>query len=269
LISTLLAGACARSAIDTEELEEDSSPSSVEDAGAGPQEDAAPAGGEDAGTQPELDAAPPPDASMAPDAAQPPDAGDASAMDAAQPEAGPPDGGGASDAALDAARDAAPDAARDAAPVDAAPPRDTAPPPPPCTAGDYRGAFNGTVDVVIFEIPLFNVELTGTISLTAVAEPGTESFAVTNGRVTGQDTQGNAITGTVTGSLNCTTGKVEDGKLVGTYAGGLFQPVEFTGNVVGTYTNTPPSANGTWATETASTPLLRGGSGTWNIALVQ
>src|SRR5690349_14447635 len=72
LMSILLLGACARSAIDTEEdLEEDASPSTA-DGSAEPKDDASSQEEEDAGMPPpEMDAATPADASTPQDAAQP------------------------------------------------------------------------------------------------------------------------------------------------------------------------------------------------------
>lgn len=268
----LLAG-CARSAI--EELEEDGS-FSIADTGEEPDADAEPGDEptdeEDAGAPPEVDAGDAPSegdaGGLAQDAAQ-----DAAAMDGAATEAGAEDAGGAADAALDAADaalDAAvPDAAADAAPVDAAPPADTAPPAPKCTAGNYRGVFMGAVVVELFGFELTTIQLTGTVTLTAVAEAGTERFAVSNGAVNGQDDSGNPITAKVEGSLNCATGKLDDGKLSdGRYVHFLIGEILFTGSVTGTYTNRPPYAEGAWQTETASTNLLRSGMGTWNVSLV-
>lgn len=264
LTSLVMFTGCARSAIESDD-DDDASYSSFE-AGAEPAKDAEPEEEEeetppemDAGTEPTQDAG-----GMQQDAAQ--DAAtEARDGASAAPEAG------ALDAATDAAapRDAAADAARDAAPVDAAPPPvDTGPPAPKCTAGKYAGMFAGSVFVELFGIPLFEIRLMGNISLSAAAEQGTDRFTIGNGAITGQDGDGNAITATVTGSLNCTTGKVENGRLNGKYLQPLLGEIFFDGAVAGTYTNTPPSANGTWQTETASTTLLKGGMGTWNVSLV-
>jgi hypothetical protein len=273
LTSTLVLAGCARSAIESEGEEDDAAYSTFE-AGAEPGDDADVSVEEEAGAPSEMDAGAP----STPDAGAPQQ--DAAQQDAAQQDtgtagsldgaAGAPDAG-AVDAAIDAApRDAAADAARDAAPVDAAPPPvDTAPPAPKCTAGNYRGMFMGSVIVEFLSIPLFEILLTGDISLSAAAEAGTDRFTITNGAIVGKDNEDNQVTATVTGSLNCTTGKVENGRLSGRYFRPLLGEILFDGNVAGTYTNTPPSANGTWQTETASTDLLKGGMGTWNVSLVQ
>jgi hypothetical protein len=260
--SILVLAGCARSAIESEGEVEDAS-YSIFEAGAEPEEDAEAPEEEDAGASSGMDAGSPstPDAGGTQQDAAQEDSGAAGSLDSATgtPEAG----------AVDAAIDAAADAARDAAPVDAAPPPvDTAPPPPKCTAGTYRGMFMGSVIVEFLTIPLFEIQLTGDISLGAVAEAGTDRFTITNGAIMGKDNEDNQVTATVTGSLNCTTGKVENGRLSGRYFRPFLGEILFDGNVAGTYTNTPPSANGTWQTETASTDLLKGGMGTWNVALV-
>jgi hypothetical protein len=272
LTSILVLAGCARSAIESEGEEDDAAYSSFE-AGAEPGGDAdVPV--EEAGTPPALDAgaSPTPDAGAPQlDAAQQ-DTGAGGSLDGAAgaPEAGVVDAAAMDAAALDAAAlDAAADAAapRDAAPVDAAPPVDTAPPAPKCTAGNYAGMFASSVFVELFGFPLFEIRLMGNISLSAAAQAGSDRFPIANGAITGADTDGNQVTATVTGSLNCTTGKVDDGRLSGKYLHPILGEILFDGAVAGTYTNTPPSANGTWQTETASTTLLKGAMGTWNVAL--
>jgi hypothetical protein len=271
--SSLLLAGCAQSAI--ESLDDDASLSNVE-ADAAPEEDAdEPPPEEDADAPAEVDAGhrPVEDAGSPSQDAAPRDAGNGGALDAgaAAPDAAAPDSAAPIDAGQDAARDAAVDAAppRDAAPADAAtPPVDTGPPPPKCTAGSYRGTFMGSVAVQVFGLDITTIPLMGTITLTAVAD-GADRFNVTNGAVTGTDDANDPITARVTGTMNCATGKLENGKLEdGKYIHWLVGEILFTGSVSGTYTNTPPSANGNWQTETASTTLLRSGMGTWNVSHV-
>jgi hypothetical protein len=266
LIAGLFCAGCARSAIDEAEEEEDAysivESGAQEGDAAGPAPDAQMPVGADTGSPPLDDAgaggpdAAAPDTGVAPmDSGRPAEAG--------APEAGAPDTGSP---AMDAGprdagpRDAAgPDAARDAAP-------DATPPAPKCTAGTYKGKFMGVV-LVEFIIPLFEISIMGDISLTLAPDTG-DRFKVQTGTVVGQDTDGNALTATVTGNVNCATGNVENGKLQGTYVRPpIFNEITFTGAVAGKYTNAPPAASGTWQTETATTDLLKGGNGTWSVTL--
>jgi len=195
---------------------------------------------------------------------------DASAMSDAGPlgEAGAaPDAGAAVDAGADAG--AAPGSDAGAADGGSAPDAATysdAGPASECVPGTYKGAFSGQVNFLPIAFGgLLGVDITGTISISIEADAKGALLTAKNGTVEGTDQDGNPVRAQVTGTLDCATKKLQNGKLVnGTYVR-TGTTVSFSGTVTADYSPNPPSATGTWKT---SGGLLEGGNGVWSAVLV-
>jgi hypothetical protein len=245
-----------------------------------------------------------------PDAGQPQDAGEA-ARDAAVRDAAPMDGKPDAETPREAEdagvappvdsggpvvpppRDAAMPVdsgteVKDAAPqaVDSA----TPPPPPPqdagpsdagpvdsggrdaglaCIPGVYAGAFSGEISALLGFI---RIDISGTISIEVGPEEGAQQLQIKNGKLEGNDQDGNPIRAVVTGTLNCATRRLENGRIDnGTYRRkdpilqGPERTVGFTGTTTGIYNHNPPSASGQW--EVVNESGLRSGSGNFSTTL--
>lgn len=188
----------------------------------------------------------------------------------------PVEAGLAPDAALSAVDASSPrdagNSARDAGPK---PPVPDAGKPPPvdagsrCVAGVYTGTFSGEISALLGVI---RRDINGTISIT-VADTGTgDRLRIQAGALSGKDENGNPVTATVNGTINCTSGRLENGELVdGKYVGPdpLTQrttTTEFSGSLTGTYSFDPPSASGQWEVRDERR-IARGGEGEWRITL--
>lgn len=162
------------------------------------------------------------------------------------------------DAAVDAAagRDAAADAAVEAS-VDAA---------SPCVPGTYKGKFEGKISVKFIGLELLALDITGDVNIHVATNSTGDKLVLDQGKIEGTDQDDNPIVADVTGTLNCTTNKLEGGKLEnGKYTRGILGTVNFTGTTTANYTRNPPSAEGTWKTNGG----VEMGMGTWNAALVE
>lgn len=214
---------------------------------------------EDAASAPELDAAlERRDASVVKDAgldaSAPRDAGDAhdasvdaGGLDAARGDAatGVPDASTANDAGADAGSR--------------------------CIPGRYVGAFAGEISALL---GLIRLDITGTISLEIAATANGDQLQIKNGKLMGTDQDGNPLTALVSGTLNCATLKLENGRITeGAYNrvdpifGGPPSTTNFSGTATATYnpTQNPPSAQGKW--EVKNSDESRGGSGSWTATL--
>jgi len=203
-------------------------------------------------------AMPPHDAAPRSDAgARPSDAGMTTARDAAQNDAAELDASTPADAASPVA-DAAPPV-QDAARPDAG----------ACLPGRYSGAFAGEITALFGFV---RIDITGTISIEIAAAGSADQLPIKNGKLDGKDQDGNPITGLVGGTLNCTSRKLESGRITeGTYnrsdpiLGGPPTTVRFSGTVTGNYSNSPPSAQGKW--EVQNENGLSAGTGSWSVTL--
>lgn len=136
-----------------------------------------------------------------------------------------------------------------------------------CVAGTYKGEFSGTVQFLPTPLgALLDVEIKGSLEITVQAATQGDVLVAKNGKVRGTDQDGNPVEADLTGSLDCATKQLQNGKLVnGRYTRAGILTTSFSGTVEGAYSATPPSASGTWKT---SAGFLEGGGGSWNAALV-
>jgi hypothetical protein len=138
-----------------------------------------------------------------------------------------------------------------------------------CVAGTYRGVFAGNVQFlpgIGGLLGLLSADITGTLEITVEADALGSVLIAKNGKVHGTDQDGNPVDADLTGSLDCTTKKLVNGKLVnGKYVRSGLINTSFSGTISGNYSADPPSASGTWET---SAGVLEGGGGTWSATLV-
>lgn len=109
--------------------------------------------------------------------------------------------------------------------------RDSGEPAAACSAGRYSGAFTGEVTG-----GSARTSIEGTLTLTLTGSGNT--LTIQSGTLQGKDKDGYAIAATVSGKLNCTSGKIESGTLRdGEYRRkvGVVSVVRFDGSVDGTY----------------------------------
>jgi hypothetical protein len=138
-----------------------------------------------------------------------------------------------------------------------------------CVVGTYRGVFAGTVQFlpgIGGLLGLLSVDITGSLEISVEADERGSVLIAKNGKVHGTDQDGNPVDADLTGSLDCTTKKLVNGKLLnGKYVRNGLINTSFSGTVSGNYSADPPSASGTWET---SSGVLEGGGGTWSATLV-
>jgi hypothetical protein len=195
--------------------------------------------------------------SVAPDAGKSDAAVVVASEDAATPVANPSDAGKA-DAAVPAA-DSGPTSPPADAGSDAAAPAN---PSTRCVPGTYKGSFSGQVSLIpsLFG-SLLSADITGAITIQMGTNTSGSQLIISNGSVTGKDQDGNPITAVVTGTLDCATKKLQNGKLTNGKYVRTSGTVDFTGTVTADYSPNPPSAAGSWKT---SGGFLEGGGGSWS-----
>ena len=141
-----------------------------------------------------------------------------------------------------------------------------------CLPGLYKGKFKGEISALL---GLVMIEVGGdiTIEVDLVGAPA-DRLRIRNGLLQGTDTseQRNPLFARISGVLNCSTKQLENGTITdGTYNrvdpiwGGPPTTTTFTGTVTATYSDNPPSADGTWQVQNATG--TRTSIGTWNAAL--
>lgn len=199
--------------------------------------------GEDGGAEPVVDASvPKSDAGPAKDASQPPPP-PPPPVDASSPDASAPDASGPVEAGMPGRR---------------------------CPPGTYAGSFSGEISALL---GLVRIDITGTISIDiGEPEPNGQLLPIRNGKLMGKDQDDNPINAVITGTLNCGTLRLDNGRISGgTYTrrdplwGGPPTTVRFTGSATATFNLDPPSATGRWEVENENG--LRGGSGVWSATL--
>jgi hypothetical protein len=132
-----------------------------------------------------------------------------------------------------------------------------------CVPGTYKGSFSGQVSFIpsLFG-SLLSVDITGAITINMGTNTSGNQLVISDGSVTGNDQDGRPITAVVTGTLDCVTKKLLNGKLTnGKYVRSSSNTVEFSGTVTADYSPNPPSAAGAWKT---SGGFLEGGGGSWS-----
>ena len=119
--------------------------------------------------------------------------------------------------------------------------------PSTCFAGVYTGTFEGEIKVLGF----ISLPIEGEIAITVATSDSGDSLTIEDGEIMGEDQDGNPIQAEVSGSMNCVTNRLENGKLLnGVYTRtGLGMTVEFEGTADATYEpGDQPSLSGTWKT---------------------
>jgi hypothetical protein len=142
---------------------------------------------------------------------------------------------------------------------------------PPCRAGRYQGTFEGRYhSAAFFGVPL-DVDITGGIDFTLNQGMSGEFLEIAEGHVTGTADAGILVpfNADIIGTLNCSTGQLENAGLVnGSYDVATVLHY-FEGPVTGTYDrNTSAFTLGTWSVVEPAAPGS-GGSGTWRAGWVQ
>lgn len=117
---------------------------------------------------------------------------------------------------------------------------------PECLAGTYVGTFSGNITALFF----LNLPISGQLELDVTNAEGDDVLIIENGRIDGNDQDGNPVEAQINGQLDCTTRT-----LTGTLDNGVYrrlsinQTVNFSGTTNGTYVpGDPPVAMGTWRT---------------------
>lgn len=140
-----------------------------------------------------------------------------------------------------------------------------------CKAGHYHGSFIGIYSpgITVFPAP---IPVAGDIDLTLTESANGETFEVTGGKVSGVADGLFPFSADVAGTLDCTTGKLENGFLSsGVYLVGVL-PGYFEGPLEADYdTLTQSFVNATWKVQepkVTTPPSIYGGSGTWQASWV-
>jgi hypothetical protein len=144
-----------------------------------------------------------------------------------------------------------------------------------CQAGHYIGIFAGlyTSPITVVGVP---IPVTGNVDLTLSQSPTGEFFTITNGFVTGRADILAEYRCIFTGTLNCTTKKLENGIIdcgycVGAYVpdGGICLGLEshFKGPLTADYNGSSQSfENATWKGKEGADAGIFGGLGIWTAA---
>lgn len=179
------------------------------------------------------------------DASQPMRDASAPVRDASQPRQSPPDAG------------APPESARDASPPRQSPPDAGALPATAlCEPGLYTGTFAGQIDAAGAALS----SVTGSVRAQLVWDVGMLYMLITDARVMGLDQDGNTLTVSLSGAINCITGLIEDGRL----DNGVFHIAEaatdltFLGTVEGSYSRDQQTLLGTWSGAADASSLIAG-----------
>jgi hypothetical protein len=142
---------------------------------------------------------------------------------------------------------------------------------PPCQAGHYQGTFEGKYhSAAFFGVPL-DVDINGNIDFTLNQGMNGEFFEISEGHVDGGANASGIVvpfSADIIGTLNCSTGQLEDAGLVNGQYDVATVLNYFEGPVTGTYDrNTSAFTIGTWSVVEPAAPGS-GGSGTWQAGWV-
>lgn len=132
-----------------------------------------------------------------------------------------------------------------------------------CQPGPYSGTFTGSVQLIGLALS----SVTGTIRAELELDASNDSLRLRDARIQGIDQSENEVTGMLTGTINCRTreleeGKLEDGKYHSKNETG--SSTSFSGTTRASYASDPPSATGTWQAVADDMQLLAG-QGTWSL----
>jgi hypothetical protein len=139
-----------------------------------------------------------------------------------------------------------------------------------CVPGTYKGVFAGDISALL---GIIKREVSGTISIDIALSGSASRLEIRNGTLSGKDSMGFPVRAVVSGTLNCETKRLENGRLTeGVYEGN--DPItnrpsttQFSGTCTANYTTDPPSASGGW--DVQNRLGTRGGEGTWSATLVK
>jgi hypothetical protein len=131
-----------------------------------------------------------------------------------------------------------------------------------CRPGVYAGTFSGSIQLIGLSLS----SVTGTVQGELEGD-GSDYLDMRDGRVVGVDQDGNRLTCSLSGRVNCATNEFEEGVL----EDGVFHNVGsnsdtlFVGSAQASYSSQPFSLVGTFSVEATDTASLFGGRGTWSL----
>jgi hypothetical protein len=128
----------------------------------------------------------------------------------------------------------------------------------------YAGAFIGSVELAGLSL----ISVTGIARTMLTVDDSGQHLRMEEGLVEGADQSGNSFAVELTGSINCLTNQVEEGRLEnGVFRlGSTATDLSFNGTVQGDYFEEPYSLVGTWTVEALDIASLLTGGGTWSIS---
>jgi hypothetical protein len=131
-----------------------------------------------------------------------------------------------------------------------------------CQPGMYSGAFTGSIQLIGLSLS----SVTGTIRARLELDASKQTLSLQEARIQGVDQSENQVTGLLTGTLDCRTRMLMDGRLEnGNYHGkDDKQGTAFSGTTQASYASDPPSATGTWQASADSVQVIAG-QGTWSL----
>jgi hypothetical protein len=159
-------------------------------------------------------------------------------------------------------RDAQPSSGKpDAAPRDAAA-EDVSRTSGHCKGGAYTGTFSGSIQLIGLSLS----SVTGVVRADLMLNASGEHLDMHDGSVMGVDQDGNRLTVNLSGSVNCKTDQLENGKLEnGNFHNlGSAGDTAFMGSAEATYSRDPHSVVGTFSVAATDSSLLTG-RGTWTL----
>jgi hypothetical protein len=116
-------------------------------------------------------------------------------------------------------------------------------------------------------VPVSNVN--GAVSADLTLDASGQRLTIRDLLILGIDQSGNSMTTQLSGSINCTTFQLEDGRLEnGNYHTAAPPSLDFAfiGTARCTYSQDTASAIGMWSVEAEASSLI-GGNGAWNLVL--
>jgi hypothetical protein len=127
----------------------------------------------------------------------------------------------------------------------------------------YSGAFRGSVRA--FNQELLNIA--GDLSAELVLDPSGATLVLRDAGVTIMDRNDNRLTVSLSGSIDCSSGRLEQGLIDGSlYHSDSRRSYSFSGAIDGAYTPDPAGVNGSWSGESDDIALIDA-QGTWSLRL--
>lgn len=136
--------------------------------------------------------------------------------------------------------------------------------PSPCQPGAYTGAFSGSVRLNDQQI----TNVFGALRAELVLDPAGNSLLLRNARVSGRVQDEIRMTASLSGRIDCTSLRLEDGLLEEgrVYLGNSRSSFDFSGTLDGAYTPDPAAASGTWSGQSDDIERVAA-EGTWSLRL--